>query len=95
MKTLHRYCISLKKTKSAESISPIPRLKISIHKMGNKSERKRGVNATPSIAQKTRNTIKVSPKLIRDEVIFENKNRYFGTLTFVNMLALPIRAPIP
>jgi hypothetical protein len=94
-KTPHKYCTSLKKTKSADNISPIPRLKTIRNKIGIASPRKYGVIGTPSMIQKSKNTTKVRPKLIREETVLENRNRYLGTFIFVNISAFPIREPIP
>ena len=40
-------------------------------------------------------TSNVKPKLINDETFFENRNIYFGTLTFENIPELDIKALMP
>ena len=83
MKTLHKYCKSLNRTKSAESTSPTPILKNIRHAIGIISRKNANVNVMPSIMQNTRNTVNVSPKLIRDEMLREKRNRYFGMFIFI------------
>jgi hypothetical protein len=63
--------------------------------MGKASAKKVGVKGTLSTMQKIMNTTKVIPKLIREEIFFEKRKRYFGTLTFENIDALSIRDDIP
>ena len=63
--------------------------------MGTISIKNKKVNVTPSIKQKRRNTRKVKPKLIREEIFLENRKRYFGTLILVNIEAFDKREDIP
>jgi hypothetical protein len=53
------------------------------------------VKGTPSIAQKIRDTPKVSDKLIREDTVLENRKRYFGKFIFENISAFPRRDSIP
>ena len=48
-----------------------------------------------STMQNITNTHSVNPKLIRVWTFLENKNRYFGIFTFVNIPALPVSDVIP
>jgi hypothetical protein len=57
--------------------------------------RKYGVNVTLSITQKTRNTKNVKPKLMRDDMFFEKRKRYFGTFIFEKIEALSKSEDIP
>ena len=86
--TPQRYCISRKKTYSAERIIPIPILNATRHVIGYRRQMNFQVNVTPSIAANPKNSSSVKPKLIRDDMFCESRNRYFGTLTFVKMGAL-------
>jgi hypothetical protein len=53
------------------------------------------VKVTPSMMQKMKNTLSVSPKLMREETFFEKRKRCFGIFIFVNISALARRDPIP
>ena len=59
------------------------------------SIKKHHAKLIPSIMQKMKNTIKVSPKLISDDTFLEKRKRYFGTLIFPNISALARSEPIP
>ena len=48
-----------------------------------------------NIAQKTKKTRSVKAKFSRTWMLTENRNRYFGTFTFVKMLAFPDRLLMP
>ena len=63
--------------------------------MGNISIKKHHENVIPSMMQKMKNMIRVRPKFIREETFFENRKRYLGTFTFVNIPEFPRRDPIP
>ena len=52
-------------------------------------------NGTLSITQKSRKTTKVSPKLISEDTVRENRKRYFGTFIFENIAEFPRREPMP
>ena len=93
--TLHKYCISRKNTKSAERMSPIPKLNIIMQKIGTNKRRKAGVKVIVSIMQKMKKTISVSAKFISEETFREKRKRYFGTFIFVKISAFPRREPIP
>ena len=87
--------MSRKNTNIAERISPMPILKIIRQRIGNISAKNVGVKGTLSIMQKIMNTTKVMPKFIRDEMFFEKRKRYFGTLIFEKIDALSIREDMP
>jgi hypothetical protein len=93
--TLQRYCRSLKNTKSAESISPTPTLKIIRHAIGKMRPRKLQERGTLSIMQNMKNTPRVRPKLISEVIDLEKRKRYFGTLILEKIAELPRREPIP
>ena len=54
-----------------------------------------GLNETLSMATNTKNTINVRPKFMTAETFLLSRNIYFGTLIFVNILALDIRDCMP
>lgn len=93
--TLHRYCISRKKTNIADKIIPIPILNTTRQRMGMIREKNAQVNTIPSKMQNRKKTISVSPKLISVCRFFESRKRYFGTLILVKIFALLIREVIP
>jgi hypothetical protein len=62
-----------------------------IGKESNKNEKDRLI---PSNTQKMKKTRRVSPKLIAEDTLFENRNRYFGTLILVNIGAFSSNDPI-
>ena len=66
----------------------MPTLKVMRQVIGYSSVKNFQVNVTPSIAEKMNSRMSVSQKVISDETFCDSKKRYFGTLTFVNMLAL-------
>jgi hypothetical protein len=66
-----------------------------MHPTGYNKRKNFHVNEIPSKATKTKNIISVSKKFIKDETFFDNKNKYFGTLTFVKIPAFAISELIP
>lgn len=49
----------------------------------------------PSATTKTKKRQSDNPKLIIEDTFLENKNKYFGTFTLVNILELLSNATIP
>ena len=49
----------------------------------------------PSATTKTKKRQSDNPKLISEDTFLENKNKYFGTFTFVNIPELLSNATIP
>ena len=76
-------------------MSPIPRLKIIMQIMGKRSRKKANVKVIPSMMQKMKNTMSVSPKFIREDTFLEKRKRYFGTFILVKIAELVSREPIP
>ena len=95
VKTDHRYWMSRKKTKRAERTNPTPMLNRTRQQMGYKSRTNFQVKVMLSKMQKAKKTQRVRPKFMRVWTFFENRKRYFGTLTFVKISEFPIRDCIP
>lgn len=87
--------MSLKNTKSADKIIPIPTLKISKHIIGYISIINFQENLIPSINTKIKKTNNVSPKFIKEDTFLESKNIYLGTFILENIPELEIRELIP
>lgn len=87
--------MSLKKTNSAERISPIPKLKSTRHAMGYRSSINFQVNGIPSKKTKKKKIRRVNPKLIREDTFFEKRNKYLGTFILLKIAALLIKEFIP
>ena len=90
-----RYKIRKIESYNAERIKPIPRLNSTRHRIGKSRKINFQVKGIPSIATNRKRISKVRPKLIREDTFCENKNRYFGILTFVKIPALATREFIP
>ena len=93
--TDHKYWMSRKKTNNAESIKPTPTLNSTRQVMGYSSRTNFHVNVMWSKMQNKKNTHRVRPKLMRVCTFLENRNRYLGIFTLVNMEALPMRDIMP
>ena len=93
--TLHKYCMSRKKTNNADKISPTPILNKTKQQIGYNKKINFHVKVMLSIIAKTKNTHNVSPKLISVWTFLENRNKYFGTFTFVKILAFPVKEVMP
>ena len=87
--------MSLKNTYKADRISPMPRLKTTKQQIVYISIKKFQLNATPSITTKIKKMMSVSTKLINEDTFCENKNKYLGTFTLLNIDELAINEVIP
>ena len=73
----------------------MPMLKTIKQPIGYRRHKNLTVNGNPSAKTKTKKMISVSPKLIKEEMFFDNKKIYLGTLTLLKIPALAINEFIP
>lgn len=92
---LYKYPISLKKTKSADRINPIPILNRIRQAIGYKRNKNLGVIGNPLTTTKTKNIERVKPKLIREDTFLDKRKIYLGTLTLLKIPAFATRELIP
>ncbi len=87
--------MSLKNTNSADKMRPTPILNRTSSAIGYSRKIQRHVNVMSSMIQKMTKTQKVKPKLIRHWTLFDIRNKYFGTFTFVKIEELDTSEVIP
>ncbi len=79
---VQKYWISLKNTKSADKISPIPKLNSTSKTTGITNKKNFAVKAISSKATKPKKIINVNKKLIKEEVCWDKRNINLGTFIF-------------
>ena len=83
--------MSLKNTYRADKTRPTPLLNRTRQQIGKRSIKKLKCKEMLSAKTNTKKTHKVRPKFIKEETFFDSRNKYFGILIFVKILALLTR----
>jgi hypothetical protein len=91
----YRYCTSLKNTKSADNIKPVPTISTNRHIIGKITNMNFQVMVIRYATTNMKKITNVKRKLIDAAIIFEIKKRYLGAFTFVIIPAFDVIDCIP